>query len=124
MATTKKDTGKDLTYYLSLPYTYTIIPDDGEFVIQVNELPGCMSQGHTAEEALQRIREPLELWIRTALEDGKPIPEPGQEGRYSGRFVARVPKGLHAALAQAAKREGVSLNLYVASALSRVVGFR
>jgi predicted HicB family RNase H-like nuclease len=32
-------------------------------------------------------------------------------------------KGLHAALAQAAKREGVSLNLYIASALARVVGF-
>lgn len=123
MTTTKPNPVKDLAYYLGLPDTYTLVPDDGEFVIQVNELPGCISQGQTAEEALQRIREPLELWIRTALEDGKPIPEPGQAERYSGRFVARIPKGLHAALAQAAKREGVSLNLYVASALSRVVGF-
>jgi antitoxin HicB len=120
----RQDTAKDLAYFMGLPYTFTVIPDDGEFFIQVNELPGCMSQGVTAAEALERIREPMALWIETTLADGKPVPEPGLEDQYSGRFMARVPKGLHAALAQAAKREGVSLNLYVASALARVVGFR
>lgn len=57
-------------------------------------------------------------WLESALQHGDPIPEPGEEA--SGKFVVRVPKGVHAALARAAEREGVSL----ASTLAAVVGDR
>ncbi|MGA0871081.1 MAG: type II toxin-antitoxin system HicB family antitoxin, partial [Planctomycetota bacterium] len=47
-------------------------PDEGGFAIKVNELPGCLSQGDTAEEALVRIREAMAGWLEVALEEGLP----------------------------------------------------
>jgi antitoxin HicB len=117
---------KDLGYYLSLPYTFSLIPDPdaGGFAIKVNELPGCLSQGDTAEEALRRIREAMEGWLEVALDQGIAIPEPDgdADAAYSGRFNVRVPKGLHRALAESAAREGVSLNMYIATALASALG--
>jgi antitoxin HicB len=81
-----------------------------------------MSQGETAEEALASIREAIQLWIETALEDGYEIPEPRAEAKYSGKFVVRVPRSLHRELVQTAEREGVSLNQFINVALSKVVG--
>lgn len=40
------------------------------------ELPGCMADGKTPEEAVKEAQTVIELWIETALEDGKTIPEP------------------------------------------------
>jgi len=81
-----------------------------------------MSQGQTPQEALEMIREAQQLWLEVALEDGRPIPTPGnQEHSYSGKFNVRVPKGLHRDLVRAAEAQGVSLNLFVATALSRAV---
>lgn len=121
---TKAPAKKDLAYYMALPYTYTLVPDpnEGGFAVKVNELPGCISQGDTADEAMTRIREAQELWIEGALGDGIPVPEPGVDEQYSGKFLARVPKSVHAALARQAEQEDVSLNLLVASILARAVG--
>jgi hypothetical protein len=51
---------------------------------------------------------------------------PGNEddslGRHSGRFVVRIPSGLHRALAAAAEQNGVSLNMFVATALAHAIG--
>lgn len=118
---------KDLAYYMGLPYTYILLPDHeaGGYVIEVKGLPGCISQGDTADEATTRIREAMEVWIESHLEDGRPIPEPNQDeaaDAYSGKFVVRVPKSLHRALAEAAEREGVSLNLLATTALAKEVG--
>lgn len=41
------------------------------------------------------------------------IPEPSRELSYSGKFLMRVPKRLHAEMVRAAKAQGVSLNQYV-----------
>jgi predicted RNase H-like HicB family nuclease len=37
--------------------------EDGYFVAHVPSLKGCWSQGRTKEEALQNIREAIELYI-------------------------------------------------------------
>ena len=51
---------KDVNYYLSLPYTREIIPDpDVGWGVQIKELPGCMSQGKTVEEALRMIEDAM-----------------------------------------------------------------
>jgi len=63
-------------------------------------------------------------WITVALEDGKEIPEPAAEPQYSGKFLVRGPKSLHAALIREAELEGVSLNQFVVSALSAAVEWR
>lgn len=61
---------------------------------------------------------------------GRGIPAPAFQvndlaaGNASGRFVARVPKSVHARLASRAKAEGVSLNALVLSLLSEGLGRR
>lgn len=49
---------------------------DKIFVAEVPELPGCMAHGDTQVEALQNVREAIELWIETATEFGDPVPTP------------------------------------------------
>lgn len=114
--------------YLHLPYSIEVVRDEGEgfsgWFARVVELPGCMTQAETLEELEGMIQDAMRAWIETALEDGAPIPEPRKEEAYSGKFVVRIPKSLHRDLAEAAEKEGVSLNTYVNSALSRAVGAR
>jgi predicted RNase H-like HicB family nuclease len=52
--------------------------EDGCFLSEVTELPGCMADGKTPEEALQNIRVVAAQWIETAQRLGRPIPEPKQ----------------------------------------------
>jgi antitoxin HicB len=114
---------KTLEYYLGLPYTIELKPDpEAGWFVKVEELPGCMSQGDTVEEALEMIREAMELWLEVALDGGNPIPEPRDLDDYSGKFVVRVPRSLHRELVRCADREGVSLNQYVNLGLTRAVG--
>jgi len=68
---------KSLTYYLSLPYTIELTPDEeGFWFVQIPLLKGCMTQGASREEALEMLDEAKALWLETALEEGIPIPEP------------------------------------------------
>ncbi len=50
--------------------------DDDAFVSEVPELPGCTAHGRTQEEALSNVRDAMALWLQTARELGRPIPEP------------------------------------------------
>jgi predicted HicB family RNase H-like nuclease len=61
------------------------------------------------------------LWIRAAKKVGNPVPAPSDrtDVNYSGKFLMRVPKRLHAELARAAKGQGVSLNQYVLYLLTK-----
>ena len=49
---------------------------DGHYIAEVPELPGCMADGETLEETLAMTQEVMNIWIETAKEDGDPIPEP------------------------------------------------
>jgi antitoxin HicB len=68
---------------------------------------------------MEMIRDAQRAWLTVALEHGDPIPQPRIPEHYSGRFNVRVPRSLHRALAEAAEAEGVSLNLFVATALAQ-----
>lgn len=118
----KKETitkDRPLGFYLNLNYPITFYPeDDGGFTVVIKDLPGCMTQGDTAEEAFEMIVEARELWIESAYEDGDPIPMPSTETTYSGKTMLRMPKSLHRKLAESAKRQDVSLNQYIVSLLS------
>ena len=50
--------------------------EDGAFVAEVPELPGCVAHGPTQEAAFSSAQEAIRLWIDTAREFGDPIPEP------------------------------------------------
>ena len=50
--------------------------EDGSFIAEVPELPGCMADGATYQEALANAEVVIQEWIETAGELGRPIPEP------------------------------------------------
>lgn len=50
--------------------------EDQAFIVEVPELPGCMADGATYEEALGNAEVVIHEWIETARELGRPIPEP------------------------------------------------
>ena len=108
--------------YLLLPYHIVILHITDEsgsyFLATVREFDVCMSHGDTYVEAFENIQEAMEGWIETKLENGFPVPLPADEIQYSGKFVLRIPKTLHARLATEAEKEGVSLNQYALYRLS------
>ena len=50
--------------------------EDEAFIAEVPELPGCIADGLTYEEALSNVQGIIAEWIETANELGRPIPEP------------------------------------------------
>ncbi|HXI12358.1 MAG TPA: type II toxin-antitoxin system HicB family antitoxin [Thermoanaerobaculia bacterium] len=50
--------------------------EDGAFVADVPELPGCMAHGASHEEALRNAQDAVALWLASASELGRSIPQP------------------------------------------------
>jgi antitoxin HicB len=50
--------------------------DGGGYLATVPDLPGCMSDGATPEEALKNVQEAIASWIEAAKEWKRPIPKP------------------------------------------------
>ena len=50
--------------------------DDGCFIAEVPELPGCLADGESYESALIAAQTAMELWIETAQSLNRSIPEP------------------------------------------------
>jgi antitoxin HicB len=111
-------------------YMHEIAPltneDGGGFLISFPDLPGCMSDGETIEEAVANGRDAFSAWISAAADQGRPIPKPTAKPaemiEVSGKFVARLPKSLHARLVVRAKQEGVSLNTLVLTFIAEGLG--
>ena len=68
---------QSLENYLTLKYPITLYSEDeGGYVAEIKDLPGCLTQGDTLEETINNINEARELWIETAYEAGDDIPLP------------------------------------------------
>jgi predicted RNase H-like HicB family nuclease len=63
---------------------YLVVIEKGEnsFGAYVPDLPGCAVVGETREEALQLIREAVELHVSSMREHGDPLPEPTSSTEY------------------------------------------
>ena len=48
--------------------------EDGYVMAECPALPGCISQGRTREEALENIREAIELCLESRAEEGWELP--------------------------------------------------
>ena len=93
--------------------------DGGGWLATVPDLPGCMSDGETREEAARNVQGAIVSWTEAAEELGRQVPAPGSA---RGEWRQRVPKSLHEKLKRLAEAEGVSLNALVASVLAERVG--
>lgn len=60
---------------MSLRYT-TILErqPDGGYHVFCPTLPGCRSEGNTLEEALENIKEAMELYVESLKENGEEVP--------------------------------------------------
>lgn len=57
--------------------------DDNMFLAEVPELPGCMADGKSHQEALANVNEVIMQWIETARSLNRPIPEPKGKLMYA-----------------------------------------
>lgn len=96
----------------------------GGYVACHTDLPGCVGQGESLGEALDALQSARVSWLTQAHESGKQIPLPDTMKRYSGKFIVRITSSLHEQLADAAGREGVSLNQYVLALLAEGIARR
>jgi antitoxin HicB len=108
-------------------YTIEIRPltaeEGGGFLATFPDLPGCMADGETPEQAMAEAKDAFECWMEAQKEWGRPYPMPTTSG-MSGKFLQRLPKSLHAKLIKRAKQEGVSLNTLVLTLIAQGIGQR
>jgi len=98
--------------------------DGGGYLVSFPDFNECISDGETIDEAIKNGRDALAETI-AALEDmGKPVPEPGSGGAYSGKLPLRISKSLHARLAKRAHLEGVSMNSLIQEIVAEGMGLR
>lgn len=62
----------DLRYELIIYWS----DEDNAYLVEVPELPGCMADGETYAEALANAETVMRMWMETAREVGRPVPEP------------------------------------------------
>jgi predicted RNase H-like HicB family nuclease len=56
---------------------------DETFIVEVPELPGCMADGATYEEAIANAQAVVAEWVETARSLGRPVPEPRGKLAYA-----------------------------------------
>ena len=67
------------------PFDYPVLvqplsaEDGGGFLATVPDLPGCMSDGETPEEAIVNVRDAILCWFEMAEEMNRPVPAPSAE---------------------------------------------
>ena len=97
--------------------------EGGGYLISFLDFNECIADGETIEDAISEGQAALSAVISTLQEKGLPVPKPGSYGAYSGKFVQRIPKSLHARLQSRARVEGVSINTlatsFIAEGLAR-----
>jgi antitoxin HicB len=109
-------------------YPFEIRPltaaEGGGFLVSYPDFSECISDGETVEEAIANGRDALAATVAALQAKGFAVPAPNSGGVASGKFVARVPKTIHAQLATRAKAEGVSLNTLVLAFIAEGLGRR
>ena len=96
--------------------------EGGGFLISFPDFAECISDGETVEEAMANGRDALKATVAALKAKKFAVPAPNSGGVASGKFVARVPKTVHAQLATRARAEGVSLNALVLTFIALGLG--
>jgi predicted RNase H-like HicB family nuclease len=70
---------------------YTVIvhnAEEGGYWVEVPSLPGCYSQGETIDEAMDNVKEAIELHIQGLKDEGQAVPK--EEDLVIGRVDIRA----------------------------------
>jgi predicted HicB family RNase H-like nuclease len=99
-------------------YRVTWSDEDHCYIATSPTFPRLSAFGDSAQEALSELSVVLEAALEIYADEGWSLPEPQKLPSYSGQFRLRLPKSLHAGMAEQAEREGVSLNTLVVQYLA------
>lgn len=107
-------------------YAHVVSPlpleDGGGFLFSFPDLPGCIADGETMDEAIAHGRDAFQAWVSACLDQGRDVPapryRPGLEPRLPDTQVQALPQALHARLAARARTEGVSPDVLLRDILS------
>jgi predicted HicB family RNase H-like nuclease len=102
-------------------YTYRVTwsEEDNEYVGLCAEFPSLSWLAVSPEAALKGIRKVVADVVNDMKNNREPVPEPIATKRYSGKFLVRVPPGVHRNLAIQAAESGISLNRIASAKLSQ-----
>ncbi|MCC6368848.1 MAG: type II toxin-antitoxin system HicB family antitoxin [Bryobacterales bacterium] len=104
-------------------YQFTVRPlskqEGGGYLVEYPDVPGCMSDGETVDEAIRNGREALRDCIAVFRESGRKIPKPSVQ---AAQWRQRLPRTLYAKLTKQAEWEGVSINSLVTAIIAEAIG--
>lgn len=102
------------------PRSYQIVvrwsDEDECYLAEAPALQGCMTHGSSPSGAIKSCMEAMALWLGDAIKHGDPIPTPARV--LSGKMTLRMPISLHQRIAEAAQRDGVSINQWVVTKIA------
>jgi len=127
MGTKKKY--KELSYYLELPWTYTVEQakdenDNKIYIVCVNELPGICTDALSVDEAMEFIKEPIAAAIEFYMENDQDIPEPIREEDFKGNISYRTTSRRHYLISKEAQRRELSLSQLIDNLVDTVLTHR
>ena len=93
--------------------------EGGGYLVEYPDIPSCMSDGETVEEAIANGREALRDCIEVFRESGRKLPKPSVE---AAQWRQRLPRTLYLKLTKQAEREGVSINSLVTAIIAEAIG--
>src|SRR6202521_3121573 len=93
--------------------------EGGGYLVEYPDIPGCMSDGETIEEAITNGREALRDCMEVFKESGRKLPKPSIE---AAQWRQRLPRTLYSKLTKQAKNEGVSINSLVTAIIAEAIG--
>ena len=106
-------------------YQFTVRPlssdEGGGYLVEYPDIPGCMSDGETVEEAISNGREALRDCLEVFKESGRKLPKPSIE---AAQWRQRLPRTLYSKLTRQAETEGVSINSLVTAIIAEAIGSR
>jgi antitoxin HicB len=107
MSKKKMKDKKDLDYYLSLPWTYTIETETHKgstyYIIRVNELPSICTDSESLDEGMEEIKGLIACAVEIYKEKGESVPEPVDRDQYKGKILYRTDSQRHYLIARTAQ---------------------
>ena len=95
--------------------------EGGGYLVEYPDIPGCMSDGATIEEAICHGKEALRDTLAVFRESGRKAPDASPE---AAQWRQCLPRTLYTKLTRQAESEGVSINSLVTAMIAEALGAR
>jgi antitoxin HicB len=104
-------------------YQFTVRPltkdEGGGYLVEFPDIPGCMSDGETIQEAISNGHQALRDALDVFKESGRKLPKPTVA---AAQWRQRLPRTLYSKLTARAEHEGVSINSLVTAIIAEAIG--